>query len=236
MKNKYSLILQDGEQLPKYYSVSKKLSKFLILGLPTLVLLLCLILLGIMIYFKQIKTSVIRKEPQIIRDLKQERKTLADEVAHLKKSTVILQNKLSQAPSSGKESLRMSELNIFKSSANADEMYGKTSLVVEDIEILLENPTAKVNLKLVNNRPSEKAGGFLFIILRSKNTISFWPPQNLSSTNKQLQFNKGESFSINSFRNIKGLFKNIPKSTEIIDFEIIIFSKAGDLIYKKKAI
>lgn len=93
---KLSFVLYEDKFPPRYYSISKSFLRFLLFGLPTLTLVCLIILAAGGIYFKQIQRLAERKEPTIIKKLKDEKNELIRSQEDISKERDRLQKKLSE--------------------------------------------------------------------------------------------------------------------------------------------
>ena len=91
----------------------------------------------------------------------------------------------------------------------------------------------QLDFNLTNNtKNKERVSGYVFVLLKEKGLVQYYPSDSIPENQNQIFFNKGEFFATSRFRLAKATFYS-PQSLKKLTFNIIVFSNTGDLILKK---
>jgi hypothetical protein len=227
--SKLSFILYEQESAPKYFEVSKRYLQALIVGLPLISLISIISVMGLLIYFKNIKHSLQLREPKIIEALKKENDVLKKE-----KSAFLIQNTNLQKKLLTREDSYLDSLDLFKNIPGQIDQTGKNELIVEN-PVIRHGKDKKIQLdfNLTNNtKNKERVSGYVFVLLKEKGLLQYYPSDSIPENQSQIFFNKGEFFATSRFRPFKATFYS-PQSLKDLTFKIIVFSNTGDLILRK---
>ena len=227
--SKLSFILYENQSAPKYFEISKRYLQALIFGLPLISLISVILFVSVLLYFKNIKETEEMKEPKIIETLKKENQTLKKQ-----KEKFTLQTKNFQSKLLSRESFSLNSLALFKQIPGQVDQTDQTELIVENA-ILRKRGEKKLTLhfnlaNLTKNRA--KISGYIFVLLKQKGILQYYPTNSIPEEKMQIHFNKGEFFATSRFRPVEASFIQTNVSTDLL-FKIIIFSNTGDLILKK---
>ena len=227
---KLGFLVYENSESPKYFELKKSYFKFLLMGLPTLsfISVIALILCGL--YFKQIREMARRKEPAIIKELRDERDQLSFKLKESENLSLTLQNKLaSGAPSDN----QISTLDLFKMTPGMQDLSAEALFTVENIEAYPVGNKLQFQFNIVNQtKENKKIAGYIFVMMKEGDLIRFYPQGSTMEDNFQVSFNRGESFATSRFRPVQNIFFPAPKKNGNLLFKIIIFSRTGDLLYK----
>ncbi len=227
--DKLSLILYEGQKAPRYFELRKSFFKFLLFSIPT-TSIVCLILVGVgAVYFKQIRIMAERKEPAIIKKFKEKNRNLILREKELLKLNMALETKLTQPVKGG---AGLAELQTFNSTPGQADKTQQPVFSIEKLETISEGQNLRLNFNVVNITPdSSKLAGYIFVLMKAKDSLSFYPQGSFDTDAMTINFNRGESFATRRFRSTTARFP-LPKITDNLLFKIIIFSRTGDLIHK----
>lgn len=230
-----TLIVYNTPKPPKYIKINKTLMKTLIFVIPVIVIFSIAFSMISSVYMKRKLEKARSQEPEIILNLRKEKKDLAAAVATLKQTNLTLTQKISQG--SGAVSAQGNVGNLMalftaplgfedKRSDELAKLENMTSDTVKD----------KVLFKfdiLNNTAGGNKLAGYITIVQYHRNGLSFYPQYDLSLDSPRLEFSKGESFTVSRFRPVIAEFPK-PNGTNVW-YKIFIFSRTGNLLAFKKA-
>ncbi len=226
---KLSFVLYEDKFPPRYYSISKSFLRFLLFGLPTLTLVCLIILAAGGIYFKQIQRLAERKEPTIIKKLKDEKNELIRSQEDISKERDRLQKKLSEGLQSDSG---LSSLGLFKQSAGRKDLSSSPEMQLEDIEVFSKPDIVSINFKIVNmTKNDSRLTGYIFIVMQIQDNIQVWPSGAFDNEAMQISFANGEFFATSRFRPVRADFRKLPGKTAL--FKVVILGRTGDLIFKQ---
>lgn len=230
VSNKLSFVLYEDKLPPRYYNISKRNLRFLLFGLPTVTLMAVIIVAAGGVYFKNIQRLAERKEPAIIKKLKEEKAELMLAKAEITASRDQLQKKLSsgvQDPSG------LSFLTLFKQSPGRKDLSASPEMQLEEIETSSTEDKATLSFKIVNmTKDDSRLTGYLFIVMKAGDNIQVWPSSALEENSMQIPFGGGEFFATSRFRPVRADFRKIPNMNKAL-FKVVIFGRTGDLIFKQ---
>jgi hypothetical protein len=226
-----SMIVYQKNDRPKYYELNKRQLRFMLTALPIITVLCVLALSAGVIYFKQIRLAAQKREPVIIQELRSQLSELKEESQETFKLNKRLESKLAQTEV-GEASV--SPLTLFKLTPGQQDLSNSPIISVEDFEVLLQGPKdVKLKFNLINlEDDGTRQSGYIFILMMTGNTYTFYPKDALIPGETRLTFNKGEYFSAARFRPVEAEL-NLPENKGPALFKVLIFSRLGDLLTKK---
>ncbi len=226
---KVSFVLYEDELTPRFYEINKNFAKFLLFGLPTVTLIVILLLTAVGVYFKQIQTLAQRKEPRIIRELKEEKSELLSQNQQVSLERDRLKSKLAMGVETP---AGLGFLALFKQSAGRQDLTASPEMTLEEVEVNSSGDEIDINFKIINQtRNNSRLTGYLYIIMQVGQHIEVWPANSFDDQTMALSFAKGEYFATSRFRPVKATFKKIRQGQAL--FKIIVFGRTGDLIFKQ---
>lgn len=227
-KGKISLIFFEDPRSPRYFEINKKHLKFLFVGLPVICLIIIAILLIGILYFNQIKASILRKEPVVIKQLRAENQELTLKSSETVKFNKILQNKLSSGISTP-----LSSLGYFYPISGQQDLTHTPVIAIENYNYQFDQNSLSISFSLANlSQNGSKQAGYVFTFLKTVNGIMVQPQSALPEEEFQLKFNRGEYFSFSRFRPVNATF-NLNQKVDSFLVKVLVFSRTGDLILKK---
>jgi hypothetical protein len=229
LKEKISLILYQDGTAPKYYTLSKSLIRTTLTVLPIVSFIAIATTMVGIIYFNEIRHSAKRKEPAVIKKLREKQSELESSLKSVILEKSILQDKINQGVNS-KDGPGF--LSLFKKSLGRQDKTTSPETALEDIRVYKDGPKLKFYFKLINlTKPVRRINGHVFVIMQTNNQISIWPQNTFKDQSIQVSFSDGEYFGTSRFRPFEATFKT-PNATSAV-FKIAVFDKSGDFIFKQ---
>ncbi len=224
---KYSILFYDGDCVPRLFQIGKSKFRFFVFGPPTITFACIAIILFGVIYLNQIKISLAKQEPLLIKELKDAQLSQQVVIEDLKKTNQELTEKLLAKQVDGQHS----EFSLFKSVIGQKDLTARPLASIEQMEINnVSKAGVKISFNIVNNAaPDNKLAGFVFVVAKTRNGLLFYPSNSFASEDSQLLFTRGESFSTFRFRPVEATFE-IPEEQSEVFIKVHIFSRTGDLI------
>lgn len=228
---KLSLVLYEEHHRPRYFELSRTTVRVLMYGLPFITLISLAGLLGVAYYLKENHAQAMRKEPQVILSLREENQRLMEEKEELVQTTKNLETKLATTDIDT-EGLSAT-LGLFKYTPGMEDLSANPVLAIEDISIAEEQQGLFLQFNLVNlTQDTSRQAGYIFILLISGRTITFYPETAFTEDDPLISFNKGEYFAAARFRPVEARFPITSQEKRGL-IKIILFSRTGDLLAKK---
>ena len=229
---KYSILFYEGDSVPRLYQIGKNKFRFLIFGPPTITFACIAIILFGVLYLNQIKISLAKQAPLLIQELKEAQLSQQVVIEDLKKTNQELTDKLLGTQIEGQHQ----EFSIFKVVAGQKDLTSYPMATIEQKEIKSISKTeVKVIFNIVNSStPDTKLAGFVFVMIKTKNGLLFYPSNSFAPEDSQLLFTRGESFSTFRFRPVEATF-NVPEDQNEFFIKVYIFSRTGDLVLNQSS-
>ncbi len=229
MRNKkLSLILYNKLNSPHYFEFTRKQMRLFLYSFPLIASISLTIIIFIILYFKDIRQTIVSSQPETINTLIKEKKQLLQEKTKLNEITKQLQAKLINSKSSDSTQ----SLSMFSKTSGQKDLTKKPIISIDQTK--LEKTKGKkliLNFNLVNKeKNNKKIDGYVFVIIRNNNIIEIWPNEKLSSDNIFINFYNGEFFTTRRFRPVTAKFNG--QFNGDIHLKIIVFSRTGDIIFK----
>lgn len=229
LKEKISLILYQDGTAPKYFTLNKGLLRITFTIIPIVTFIAIATTMVGVIYFNEIRHSAQRKEPAVIKKLRDKQEQLEASLAALTLEKTVLQDKINQGVTS-KDGPGF--LSLFKKSLGRQDKTSSPETAIEDIRVFKDGPKLKFYFKLINlTKPKRRINGHVFVIMQTANQITIWPKNSFKDQSVQLSFSDGEYFGTSRFRPFEAFFTT-PNATSAV-FKIAVFNKSGDFIFKQ---
>lgn len=223
--NNISLVIYEELKTPKCIKINKSFMRFIIFSVPLVLILSISFSLYLSIHMKGIILGAIKKEPQIIKKLRQEKTVLEDENNELEILNKDLIDKLN-TPISQTDNI----LVFFKKPLGYQDLTKKSPLVISNEKFSLKDNNIIFNFNIENKNPDfARQAGHVFVIMKMGTTINIYPKITISLNDSLTTFNAGEPFSVARFRPVLAKFVK-PQTTDDKYFKVLIFSRIGDLI------
>lgn len=228
-KKDLSFILYEKGSHPRYFSLNKKTLRALLIALPVAAFISIGITMTGLIYFKEIRHSAQRKEPAIIKKLREDKESLKELIKQLDQEKQTLQLKVNKGVDL-KDGPGF--LSFFKTSTGREDRTSSPETKLDDIKVLKEAGKIKLFFKLTNlTNPVRRINGYIFVLMQAGDSISLWPSNSFKDEGMQLSFSDGEYFGTSRFRPVEATFPLTSQSRAV--FKVIVFNKFGDFIYKQ---
>ena len=236
-KEKLSFIIYDSQNEgshspPRYFQMKKGMVKFLLYGFPIITTLSLLSVIAGVIYFKQIRQMVEKKEPKIIQKLKATNSDLSFALTEQTKLTKILEDRLANPKIEG-----LGTLSFFRPIPGQEDKSKTPVFSIDEIRYQSDSKKISVSFNISNNAiDQQKLAGYVFILLKIAGKISYYPKNAIPSSEFHLSYNLGESFAIRRSRPVKAEFSyqgNLKMLQDRPLLKILIFSRTGNLLYKQ---
>ena len=227
-----TLIVYNTPKPPKYIKLNKGLIKVLIFTIPIIIILSFASSLFSSAYMKRKLEEVKSKEPEIILQLKKDKKNIASELEILKLTNMSLTKKISSGATSTASPLNI--MALFTTPLGFEDQRKDELAKLENMNNDIVNNNVLFKFDLINNKQDEtKLSGFVNIIQYHSDGITYYPSYELSIDSPRLEYSKGESFTVSRFRPVIAEFSK-PKGNSVW-YKIFIFSRTGNLLAYKKA-
>ncbi|MGB0452203.1 MAG: hypothetical protein ACPGJV_00700 [Bacteriovoracaceae bacterium] len=235
VKKNCSVVVYPEKGVPQFYKFRPFKFKFFLYFLPTLSLLCIVGFIFTGIYFKQIREYARMKEPEIFNKLRNENAGLESKVGELEELNSKLQSKLATG-SGGKSEEGLSTLSLFQIPPGLQDTSSRPDFSIREQKLVKESRQVKFIFNIHNESKSGgKLAGHFFVLMKTPTGVLHFPDKT-NSEQFQLTFNEGEYFATSRFRPVVATFNYDPSDLETnrkVLFKIIIFSRTGDLLYKR---
>lgn len=232
LKNKLSIIVYEGETPPRYFELTKKKLRFLITALPLItVTSLTIVLIGV-VYYDQIKESVQQQHPVIIDQLQEQLNTVQSRNDDLENFNRDLQERL--ASGDDVQMAGVETISLFRPVAGMQVLTDRPLLTIDNEEVRRRGEEVQFSFHITNQTPeNERLRGYLFVLMKSNNSIHIYPKDGMAQQSFQLGFTSGEPFATQRFRPVENITFPLPQDQRRALFKIIIFSRSGDILHRQ---
>lgn len=230
LKKRFSFLVYQDNEIPKYYKVNPWRTRVYLFILPAITLLSILSILGVGVYFKQIREYARSKEPEIFQELRDKNKELTKKVNELTTLSSTLESKLGQASGSA-DSSGIHALGLFQIPPGLQDKSARPNFSIREQKLKIQNGRIKFTFNIHNESKSEeKLAGYFFVLMKHQKGYQIYPIPK-SQDNFQTSYNHGEYFATTKFRPVVADFQQSSNDLKYL-FKILIFSRTGDLMYK----
>jgi hypothetical protein len=227
-----SIVIYDAPLPPRYIRFSKNFIRTLFVATP---LIIGIILFAFFAYGlgNRLKTTGVPNLPSIKSLDETKIQSLEQELESLKKSTALLQDKLSTDSSGATPSDGPYLMSIRRP-------YGMQNLVAENrislgqLEYIQEKDKTLFNFQIISSNPETKVTGHIIVFMVSKGGLVAYPPNTNSELELGIKYSLGETFAVSRLRPTKAEFAVTPIG-ESVKFVVYIFSREGDLLIIKES-
>lgn len=232
-----TLVVYDDFKNAKCFQFSKKQLKFFLTAVPVIVLVSVSVVTAVLLYGQQIIQRIKSSQPEIITQLNDEKKELADEMARVTALNEELVQKLSLAGDTGGEA-SSHQVFLFKAPAGMQDLTEKSPIKISDIRHEITENEIGLEFNIGHNEEFStysKMSGYILVFFKSGSLLSVYPRFGNSLDSALTTFNAGEPFAFKRLRPVKAIFPKFSQLAESLSFKIMIFSKSGDLLQKHVA-
>lgn len=226
-----SFLIYDDKKGPVFLNTNRFALKFTLYVLPIITIISILVIIGGSVYFKQIREMARRKEPAVIKELKATNSELQDQVNQLQTLNQSFEKKLSSGTTEG---IKFTSLAIFKPVAGQEDLSTTPALTIDDINFERTDKDLKIKFNIINQtKNGRKLAGYIHILMSSTSRILLYPTKEIASEDMLISYNQGESFAFSRLRHVNATFDLSGFDEHKVLFKILVFSRTGDLLYKK---
>lgn len=231
-KDKFSFIVYEGENTPRYFEIKKAAIRFLFFGLPFITVASLIVTLAMVIYFKELRNSALRKEPGVIKELKERNLELEQKLEQVALLNKEFESKLTSSTSAS-TGAGLSKLSLFRTTLGQLDKTNPPQFSIDDAEILSDktNIVFKFNLRNVTENGG-RVSGYLHVLAKVNGAYHRYPPLETTTDDFAIDFNSGESFATSRFRPVEATFTNLGARGKVV-FQVLIFSRTGDLLHRQ---
>ncbi len=228
---KLSFLLYDKKKGPVFVKTDKGLLKFTLYALPIITLVALVVVLAGSVYFKQIAEMARRKEPAIIKDLKEKNLKLSTKLVDVSALNEEFEKKLSSSSSTG---TKIATLSLFRSVPGQEDLSTKPMLSIETPYFEISPDKVNIKFDIVNQTVNgKKLSGYIHIHMSTASKMIFYPQSEIASEDMLLSYNQGESFAFSRLRHVNATFDLTGIKASKALFKVLIFSRTGDILLKK---
>jgi hypothetical protein len=225
--NDLTILVYDNPKPPKCLKLNKKVLRFFLFFLPLILTLSILITTYILANLKKIRLENELKQPQIITELKNEIKSHKATIVNNKVENKSLIDKIAKGATSSNED-NISLLNL---PLGYNNFINKAQATIEEVTHKVLPSGSQLSFKVANKLINQRFSGYLYVIRISNNNFEVYPNIDLGVDDFLLNYNRGESITALRFKAITAKFR--PVKADIYTYKVIIFSRLGDLVFKK---
>ncbi|WP_127715763.1 hypothetical protein [Halobacteriovorax sp. HLS] len=229
--NKLSFLLYDKKKGPIFLTTNKALLKFTFYVLPIITMICLVVVIAGSVYFKQIAEMARRKEPEIIKELKGKNLALSAQLEEIAELNKLFEKKLSSTDTSG---IKLSTLSLFRAVPSQEDLSSQPLLSLDNTKFDISENKLNLKFDIVNQTTDgRKLSGYIHIQLATTNRMIFYPENEIASEDMLLSYNQGESFAFSRLRHVSANFDLTGFKDSKALIKIIVFSRTGDVLFKK---
>ncbi|MBF0298442.1 MAG: hypothetical protein HQK51_06960 [Oligoflexia bacterium] len=234
-----TFVIYDEQKPTKCFEIKKGQIRLAIFLLPLIFLTLLVALLFTISYIRNVTYALKYQEPVILKKYQNERTNTLNKQTELERTNRELEA-INVSLMSKLKAIRPSEvtLPLIRPIAGAKDMTKGGLLDIENVDVKFLPDSNRVNLLFsMLNSGGQKISGHIFVVLRTASLFTLYPVEAMNFKNTlssgTAAYDLGEHFSMARLRPVTATFSLPLQRNAQYYFDIIIFSKSGDLIYKK---
>ena len=232
MQNKaqfFNFIIHEKNKTPACYTINRVVLKYFIALLSVTLISAIVISTYLLINIKEVVSSYKEKEPKVISELKTEKMVLTQSLESLKSENENLMSKIASG-----ENNTNAILPFFKLPLGFQDTTKQRLVTVDQINVQKSDSKTKLSFHLLNTSPEvSRKKGHIFVIMQQGHVLQIYPERQVLHDDGFLRYNFGETFGVSRFRLSSYEFNSIKNATQDTYFNIIIFSRSGDLLLKQ---
>jgi hypothetical protein len=225
----FNLVVYEESKAPRFYKLNKTIIKATLVFIPTALVLAVGLSLYVFSNMQQVVDQIKKREPQIIKQLKQEKFEMMQKQEELIVYTNNLEKKIQAGGSSGEQPL----LSLFKRPLGFQDLSAQKTITLASPSVDFNDKETEFSFNIENTDDSKKQTGYIFIVMRNGSNLFLYPKKELSKQEYLYTYNLGETFGVQRFRPTTASFPRV-KYDSLLYFDVFIFSRAGDIILNKK--
>lgn len=228
-RKKITFVLYEDQKTSRAIEFKKVHIKLLLSSLVFIFIVLLCSSLYLLANIQNVKEQIAKREPILIKNLREKEITLNQEIARLEGLNEQYLEKISTTKLESD-----SILPLFSPTLGFKDLSNQKLLNVENIQVKKNNRQINFNFNIVNKEPDEgRISGHIFIVMKISSQIYFYPEKELQFDDALSTYNQGETFTISRFRQVNGYFKGNSFPNKDAEFKIYIFNRTGDLIHQQ---
>ena len=253
-----SVIYNQKNDSPKYFVLKKSKLLLFVIGMPTITLIaLILGIIGLIHTspFHLIDTyrqnSLAREAVAKTNGLIKQIKIAEDEKLALTKKLTDAEDqlKLKSAPSESAveqpaeksvvststiSSAGLASLSIFHPVQGQKDRTKPATLTLSDFNVIVSRDNVNLHFNIIPSGDS-KLAGHIIVMMKNELTVQIYPQTALNTSDYQINYSSGETFSTQRFRPVDANFLK-PRKGGNYTFTVFIFAKNGDLLHNQSTI
>jgi hypothetical protein len=252
-----SVIYNQKNDSPKYFVLKRSKLIFFIVGMPTITLIaLVLGVIGLIHTspFHLIDTyrqnSLAREAIAKTNDLIMQIKTAEEDKLALTKKLTDAEEQLKsksnpsesaiEQPAQGTiptvitSSAGLASLSLFRPIQGQKDRTRPATLNLSDFKVVVGRDNVNLEFNITPLEES-KLAGHIIVLMKNELTVQIYPPAALNTTDYQINYSAGETFSTQRFRPVDANFLK-PRKSGNYTFAVFIFAKNGDLLHNQSTI
>ena len=223
-----TLIVYNTPAPPKYIKINKRLIRYILMTVPTLIIIFLASSLFYSIYLKDKVSDLKALEPQIKQKLDEQKMAYESQIRELEKTNSELTRKISRGSTTTQNTSSL--MGLFTIPLGAKDLRSENAATITSTKVEVNGSKIKLVMDFLKNESYDaKVSGKLTVIQYQGNKIQYWPERDLSEKNLKLEFASGQIFGMN--RSVKKVAEFEKISDASARYKIYLFSNTGDLIF-----
>jgi hypothetical protein len=254
-----SIIYNQKNDSPKYFVLKKSKLLMFVIGMPTITLIA--LVLGIigLIHTSPFHLIDTYKQNSLAREAIAKSNSLIKQIKANEEEKLLLSKKLSDAEDQLKTKTFPSEsaierpsqkaviktstaagpnsltsLSLFRPIQGQKDQTRPAILTLSDFKVILNRDALNLRFNIIPSGET-KLAGHIIVLMKNELTIQVYPPAALNTSDYQINYSSGETFSTQRFRPVDANFLKPRKGGNYI-FTVFIFAKNGDLLHNQSTI
>lgn len=122
--------------------------------------------------------------------------------------------------------------NFIKRPIGFRNLVAEELINIDNIQLKPNPLQTQLTFDLINNGSEAKITGYVIVLMKNNNNIEAYPGSRQITPTQKIPYNIGEQFGFSRMRPVFAQFKT--KTLGKTGFIILVFTRAGDLIYSKE--
>ncbi|MDB9786687.1 hypothetical protein OAB57_01160 [Bacteriovoracaceae bacterium] len=231
-KNELTFVVYENQKPTKCFEIKKNQLKLLVLSFPILIIFTVVVGLFMAIYIKNISNALDQQEPSIMKKFVVEKNDMIKKQTELQATNKEL---LSKVTTKSKATFL---IPFFRPTLGGKNMTKSHLAKIENHHFVEKGNKVQFSFDILNAQENGvRLAGYIFVIMKVAAQGTLYPtPYKLFNKERNslyTTFDKGESFSVARFRKVNAMFYKPSDRSMPIYFEVILFSRSGDLYFHK---
>ena len=253
-----SVIYNQKNDSPKYFVLKRSKLLFFIIGMPTITLIA--LVLGIigLIHTSPFHLIDTYRQNSLAREAVDKTNGLIKQIKDAEEDKLVLTKKLTDAeeqlksksnpyesaieqpeakgtiPSVITSSAGLASLSLFRPIQGQKDRTRPATLNLSDFKVVVGRDNVNLEFNIIPLEDS-KLAGHIIVLMKNELTVQIYPSVALNTTDYQINYTAGETFSTQRFRPVDANFLK-PRKSGNYTFTVFIFAKNGDLLHNQSTI